>query len=91
MLGDREKQAIEQGPNLGAVLDHIEFLRDANANIDQPYVLELRSLSEGAAPSSLIFEPYYCAIRYPLSCFGALLHDPKEPTCDLGQHQQSNA
>ena len=58
MLGDREKQAIEQGPNLGAVLDHIEFLRDANANIDQPYVLELRSLSEGATPSSLTFEPY---------------------------------
>ena len=53
MLGDREKQAIEQGPDLSAVLDHIEFLRDANANIDQPYVLELRSLSEGT-PSSLL-------------------------------------
>ena len=58
MIVDREKQAIEQGPNLDAVLNHIEFLRDANANIDQPYVLELRSLSEGATPSSLTFEPY---------------------------------
>ena len=53
----REIQIMETGPDMDAVLGHIEFLGRANAGITGQYQLEIRVLKEGGTPQGLIFDP----------------------------------
>jgi len=57
MLTTTEEMIIKDGPNIGHVLTHLEFLAKPNAGLSPEYKLEIRAISEGAPPRSLLINP----------------------------------
>ena len=57
MLTTTEEMIIKDGPNMGHVLTHLEFLANPNAGLKSKYKFEVRALREGAPPRNLIIDP----------------------------------
>ena len=57
MLTPTEDMIIMEGPNMGHVLTHLEFLAKPNAGLSPEYKLEIRAIREGAPPRSLLINP----------------------------------
>jgi len=57
MLTLTEDMIIKDGPNMGHVLMHLEFLAKPNAALDPEYNLEIRAIREGAPPRSKLINP----------------------------------
>ena len=57
MLTTTEEMIIKDGPNMGHVLTHLEFLAKPNAGLSPEYKLEIRAISEGAPPRSQLINP----------------------------------
>ena len=57
MLTTTEEMIIKDGPNMGHVLTHLEFLAKPNAGLSPEYKLEIRAIREGAPPRSQLINP----------------------------------
>ena len=57
MLTSNEDMILKDGPNMDHVLTHLEFLAKPNAGLSPEYKLEIRAISEGAPPRSLLINP----------------------------------
>jgi len=57
MLTTTEEMIIMEGPNMGHVLTHLEFLAKPNSGLKPEYKLEMRAIKEGAPPRSLLINP----------------------------------
>ena len=57
MLTPTEDMIIMEGPNMGHVLTHLEFLAKPNAGLSPEYKLEIRAIREGAPPRSQLINP----------------------------------
>ena len=57
MLTTTEEMIIKDGPNMGHVLTHLEFLAKHNVVLDTEYNLEIRAIKEGAPPRSKLINP----------------------------------
>ena len=52
-----EDMIKNNGPDLGHVLTHLEFLAKPSAGLDSEYNFEIRAIREGAPPRSLLINP----------------------------------
>ena len=57
MLTPTEDMIIMEGPNMGHVLTHLEFLAKPNDGLSPEYKLEIRAIREGAPPRSQLINP----------------------------------
>lgn len=57
MLTTTEEMIIKDGPNMGHVRTHLEFLAKPNAGLKSEYKFEVRALREDAPPRSLLINP----------------------------------
>ena len=57
MLTTTEEMIIKDGPNMGHVLTHLEFLAKPNTSLFPEYKLEIRAIREGAPPRSQLINP----------------------------------
>ena len=57
MLTTTEEMIIKDGPNMGHVLTHLEFLVKPNTSLSPEYRHEIRAIREDAPPRSLLINP----------------------------------
>jgi hypothetical protein len=57
MLTPTEDMIIKDGPNMGHILTHLEFLAKPNISLNPGHNLEIRAIKEGAPPRSLLINP----------------------------------
>ena len=57
MLTSNENMIFKDGPDMGHVLSHLEFLAKHDAVLDPEYNLEIRAIKEGAPPRSKLINP----------------------------------